>query len=135
MRDVSDNMQLDRRLAEFEARYGMIGGQSSSDATPDDVCEPPPVKVRKLLPAPQLESKLRSRGTESETLSTPTSIGEGVPDDDLTPMQSYDREKPLPISKENQDADRKYPDSIPGSSIVALCRQFSRRVDENNERV
>ncbi|KAN0070515.1 hypothetical protein V8E54_011384 [Elaphomyces granulatus] len=78
MRDVSDNMQLDRRLAEFEARYGMIGTQSSSDATPDDVCEPPPVKVRKLLPAPQLESKLRSRGTESETLSTPTSIGEGT---------------------------------------------------------
>jgi len=105
MRNVSDNKQLDRKLAEFEARYGRIGGQSSSDAAPG-VCEPPPVKVRKLLPAPQLESKSRSRGIESETLSTQTSII-GSPDDDLTPTQqrrgcqtSYDQEKPLPISKD-----------------------------------
>jgi hypothetical protein len=153
MRNVSDNKQLDRKLAEFEARYGRVGGQSSSDAAPG-VCEPPPVKVRKLLPAPQLESKLRSKGIELETLSTPTSIGS--PDDDLTPTQqrrgcrtSHDQEKPLPISKDHRAADCTYPYSIPGSSrlgdgdnsknnlgpsTTTQCRQRSLS-DKNDERV
>jgi hypothetical protein len=153
MRNVSDNKQLDHKLAEFEARYGRIGGQSSSGAAPG-VCEPPPVKVRKLLPAPQLESKLRSRGLELETLSTPTPIGS--PDDDLTPTQrrrgcrtSFDLEKLLPISKDHRAAGCTDPYSIPGSSRLgdghnsendlgpSTSTQYRQRSlsDENDKRV
>jgi hypothetical protein len=100
MRRIKPN-HLDRRLSEFQATPPKCLTNaltaSPSRATPADrFSSEPPVKVRKLLPAAQLEPSRRQTGPLPNMPSSPASTIAAPFVEDITPTQTRPRDPSWP---------------------------------------